>query len=206
MAKYIKKFADHSAYQSFVQGGEPNFIKPNVSHCVQENDVHYNGIKHPLTITYNVTSNEVQYGLKLYNYNNGEDVEYNRSGIDEFESIEFNGTALNISDLDNNNGRYTPSSTGTFTCEFILKDPSTIVSYMFRNCDYIVSVNIPDGVTSIGEHAFQTNNDSILTTVTLPSSVNTIGDYAFCSNSLDQASSNAIKAINTNAVAGCGTD
>lgn len=205
MAKYLKKFADHSAYQSFVQGGEPNFIKPNVSHCVQENDVHYNGIKHPLTITYNVTSNEVQYGLKLYNYNNGEDVEYNRSGIDEFESIEFNGTALNISDLDDDGGVYYPSSTGTFVCEFVLKDPSIIISNMFRGCDNIVSVDIPNGVTSIGERAFQSDN-SLLTTVTLPSSVNAIGDYAFCNNNLDQASSNAIKAINTNAVAGCGTD
>lgn len=202
MAKYLKKFADHSAYQSFVQGGEPNFIKPNVSHCVQENDVHYNGIPQPLTITYNVRDVDIQYGLPIYNYNNSEDVEYTRHGVDEFESIEFNGTALNISDLDNNNGRYTPSSTGVFDCKFVLKDPSTILSRMFMGCDSIVSVNIPNGVTSIGEHAFQANN-SLMTTVTLPSSVNTIGDYAFCQEHLDQASYNAIRAINPNAIVGC---
>ena len=204
MAKYIKKFTNHTDYETFINGSD--VVLPVVSHCVQEGDVHYNRIEHPLIITYSVNSDAVQNGLKLYNYDNGEDVEYNRHGVDEFESIKFNGTALNISDLDNNNGRYTPSSTGTFVCEFILKDPSTIVSYMFRNCDYIVSVNIPDGVTSIGVRAFQTNNSSILTTVTLPSSVNAIGDYAFCANSLDQASYNAIKAINTNAVVGCGAD
>lgn len=205
MAKYIKKFANHSAYQTFVQGGEPNFIKPNVSHCVQEGDVHYNRILQPLTITYNANSVDAQYGLFLYNYDNGEDVEYNRHGVDEFESIEINGTALNISDLDNNSGRYTPSSAGTFECKFVLKDSSTILSRMFMGCERIVSVNIPNGVTSIGEHAFQANN-SLLTTVTLPSSVNSIGDYAFCSDSLDQASYNAIRAINTNAVVGCGAD
>lgn len=205
MAKYIKKFANHSAYQTFVQGGEPNFIKPNVSHCVQEGDVHYNRILQPLTITYNASSIDAQYGLFLYNYNNGEEVEYNRHGVDEFESIEINGTALNISDLDNNGGIYTPSSAGTFECKFVLKDSSTILSRMFMGCERIVSVNIPNGVTSIGDHAFQANN-SLLTTVTLPSSVNSIGDYAFCQDHLDQASYNAINAINNNAIVNCGAD
>lgn len=203
MAKYIKKFTNHTGYETFINGSD--VVLPVVSHCVQENDVHYNGIPQPLIITYGVNSDAVQNGLKLYNYDNGEDVEYNRHGVDEFESIEINGTALNISDLDNNNGKYTPSSTGTFECKFVLKDSSTILSRMFMGCQRIVSVNIPNGVTSIGDHAFQANN-SFLTTVTLPSSVNSIGDYAFCQEHLDQASYNAINAINNNAVAGCGLD
>lgn len=40
MGKYLKKFGTHADYESFTQTGD--FIKPNVSLCVQENEVHYN--------------------------------------------------------------------------------------------------------------------------------------------------------------------
>ena len=40
MGKYLKKFGTHADYVSFTQ--TEDFIKPNVSYCVQENDVHYN--------------------------------------------------------------------------------------------------------------------------------------------------------------------
>ena len=40
MGKFLKKFNSHSDYLAFTQTSD--FIKPNVSHCVQENDVHYN--------------------------------------------------------------------------------------------------------------------------------------------------------------------
>ena len=38
--KYLKLFENHTEYETFKQTDE--FIKPNVSHCVQENEVHYN--------------------------------------------------------------------------------------------------------------------------------------------------------------------
>lgn len=37
--KYLKLFENHSEYEGFVSGG--TMEKPNVSHCVQENEVHY---------------------------------------------------------------------------------------------------------------------------------------------------------------------
>ena len=37
--KYIKLFENHSNYEDFVSGG--TMEKPNVSHCVEENEVHY---------------------------------------------------------------------------------------------------------------------------------------------------------------------
>ena len=40
MSIYIKKFSGHTDYSSFIQTDD--FVKPNVSLCVQENDVHYN--------------------------------------------------------------------------------------------------------------------------------------------------------------------
>lgn len=38
--KYLKLFKNHGEYQDFVSGD--TMIKPNVSHCVTQNDVHYN--------------------------------------------------------------------------------------------------------------------------------------------------------------------
>ncbi len=38
--KYIKLFENHSQYEDFIE--TENFVKPNVSHCIQENEVHYN--------------------------------------------------------------------------------------------------------------------------------------------------------------------
>lgn len=37
---YLKLFQTHEEYEAFVSGG--TMLRPNVSHCVSENDVHYN--------------------------------------------------------------------------------------------------------------------------------------------------------------------
>lgn len=52
----------------------------------------------------------------------------------------------------------------------------TIGSYTCRYCNAMTSVTIPNGVTTIGENAFNGPN---LTSLTLPSSVTSIGNYAF---------------------------
>lgn len=40
MGKYIKKFDTHSDYEDFIE--TEDFIKPNVSYCVDNTEVHYN--------------------------------------------------------------------------------------------------------------------------------------------------------------------
>lgn len=40
MGKYIKTFEYHDDYSDFIHSND--FIKPNVSHCINENEVHYN--------------------------------------------------------------------------------------------------------------------------------------------------------------------
>ena len=43
MRKYIKTFKSHTQYETFINGGgNTPFVKPNVSHCIAENEVHYN--------------------------------------------------------------------------------------------------------------------------------------------------------------------
>ena len=41
--KYLKKFENHSQYESYIA---TDYAKPNVSYCVQENEVHYNPYVH----------------------------------------------------------------------------------------------------------------------------------------------------------------
>ena len=45
MSKYLKLFDNHKDYSDFK--GTTDFILPNVSHCVQENKVHYNPLADP---------------------------------------------------------------------------------------------------------------------------------------------------------------
>lgn len=40
MKEYIKLFNNHQEYEAFTSTDK--FIRPNVSHCIEENDVHYN--------------------------------------------------------------------------------------------------------------------------------------------------------------------
>ena len=47
----------------------------------------------------------------------------------------------------------------------------------FKDCDYLISMNIPSSVTSIGEYAF--SGCSNLTSVSIPNSVTFIGNSAF---------------------------
>ena len=51
--------------------------------------------------------------------------------------------------------------------------------YAFHGCSSLISITIPDTVTSIGYSAFY--NCSSLTSVTIPDSVTSIGEDAFCS-------------------------
>ncbi len=41
--EYLRLFENHSDYES----AESGLLKPNVSHCIQENDVHYNSLTDP---------------------------------------------------------------------------------------------------------------------------------------------------------------
>ena len=50
MGKYLKKFETHTEYEAFTATSE--FIKPNVSLCVEENEVHYNPYVHDYSQDY----------------------------------------------------------------------------------------------------------------------------------------------------------
>lgn len=82
MGKFIKKFSDHADYQTFIGGGgEDPFVRPNVSYCREENDVHYNKKiveslsslasvgDNPSYVEWTPTNDEIEYMQAYYNAN-----------------------------------------------------------------------------------------------------------------------------------------
>ena len=109
--KYIKVFNEHTAYTEYKASG--NMIKPNVSHCVNENEVHYNPIETRLIGKFNVTSTENP--TKILNA-------YNT----QFTSIEIDGV-----EQPSVAASYTFSTTGEHTVKYSLADETKIGNSAF---------------------------------------------------------------------------
>ncbi len=75
--------------------------------------------------------------------------------------------------------------------------------YAFYGHSNLVSIIIPDSITSIGNSAFSFCEN--LTSITIPNSVTSIGDSAFggCSNLMDITISEGVISIGNSAFAGC---
>ena len=82
------------------------------------------------------------------------------------------------------------------------KSLKKIGDYAFYDCENLVSVNIPAGVTSIGEDAFTFCK---LTSVTIPDSVTSIGNYAFedCKELTSITIPNSVTSIGVFAFSSC---
>lgn len=96
-------------------------------------------------------------------------------------------TAMGISAFENCNGMtgvYIEDVAAWCAIDFggYLANPLEKARHLYLNGNLVTSLDIPAGVTSIGDYAFEYCAD--LTTVSIPSSVTEIGDYAFylCSN------------------------
>ena len=142
---------------------------PNVSYCVQENEVHYNPIVDArLVATYNVE--DASQPTQLY---------FRRIvGVDMFDKVEIDGTEVSIAELDAASGTY-QLSVGEHTVAYTLKDPTSIGIDAFNGCSNLTTVTIPNSVTSIGNNAFDSCYN--ITSVTIGDSVTSIGDNAFIS-------------------------
>ena len=190
--KYLKKFETDSQYVSYIQGG--GVALPNVSLCVNENEVHYNPIviAQPLIATYNVedASNPTPLFIGV------ESMGFPASAI--YDKIEIDNVEIDMSDLSSSEeeGETVYSyqlTSGEHTVKYTLKDPTMIgveidegtsmpkIGATFMNCP-ITSIEIPNSVTNIGQNAFAACSG--LTSVIIPNSVTSIGTQAFvmCSN------------------------
>ena len=186
--KYLKKFETHSQYETYINGSD--VALPNVSLCVQQNEVHYNPIVivQPLIATYNVTDASNPTLLFV----GAESMGFSASTI--YDKIEIDGVEIDMSDLvsiedaDMTLYGYQISSTGEHVIQYTLKDPTMIgaeideetsmlkIGATFMTCP-ITSFEIPNSVTTIGNNAFY--DCSSLTNITIPSSVTTISERAF---------------------------
>lgn len=187
MGKYIKKFDTHSDYEDFIE--TEDFIKPNVSYCVDNIEVHYSSAYDPkLIVRYYATSNPTQ----LYMYMNQQSMTV--LGADMFGKVEIDGTEVSVQDLDTAQGQYQLSE-GEHTVKYTLIDPTFIgaevdmetwtiirLGAILSQCSNIISAEIPNSVTTIGMAAFS-NCDHLLS-ITIPSGVTSIGTSAFsyCGN------------------------
>ena len=184
MGKYLKKFDTHSEYNTYITGSDK--VLPNVSYCVDNNDVHYNPWTDPrLIVKYNVEDDSNP--TMLYPCMSEDGITLN--GVAMFDKVELDGVEMSITDLDSASGQYQLSE-GEHTARYTLKDPTFIgleiidgstqqinISATFIQCTAISEVKIPNTVTTIGQSAF--NACTGLTSVTIPSGVTTIGGAAF---------------------------
>ena len=81
--------------------------------------------------------------------------------------------------------------------------PVVAINRAFAGCSNLISINIPDSVTSIGEYAFSVCSG--LTSITIPDSVTSIGGYAFydCSGLISIIIPDSVTSIGDGAFYGC---
>ena len=72
MPKYLKLFETHQEYETYLGGGE--MILPNVSHCIDQNDVHYNPKKQEVTL-YTITNISISGMEHAFNYTFDREIE-----------------------------------------------------------------------------------------------------------------------------------
>lgn len=184
MGKYLKLFNNHAAYEAFTE--TEDFVLPNVSHCIQQNDVHYNPY---------IPANVVKYYNQaiIESYKEGAYQNAQLYGIKWESFVDANGDSLTIVSHTFADGVGTVTFDGdiaSFGDAFYESEiegveiprVTQITEMAFYRDAYLTDVIIPDTVRSIGYNAFVMCNN--LQEITLPSSVTSIGDYAFedCSN------------------------
>lgn len=192
--KKLKRFQTHSEYETYING--EGVILPNVSLCVNNDEVHYNPPlvdDQILIVKYNVTNaNNPTY---LYGFDE------TILATDFFYSVEIDGNIVSTTALDEAEGRY-QLAVGEHTVRYGLND-FMISGNLFYNCTTISSVTIPNSIISIGGSAFY--GCIGMKSITIPNSVTSILDSAFeyCMNIESVTIGNGLTSITDTAFNEC---
>jgi hypothetical protein len=205
MAKYLKKFNTHNEYEEYASGG--SMIKPNVSYCNDDKDIHFNKFETRIIAKLNVTSTENPTSIL--------------TAFPLFKSIEIDGilqphvvSSYVFDTLGEHTVKYTLVNDTTIgnaafvgcynlTSVTIGDNITTIDTDAFHGCSGLTSIEIPNNVTSIGNQVFQDCYG--LTSVTISDNITTIGIgvFANCSGLTSVTIPNNVTAIGNGAFAGC---
>lgn len=161
MSKYLKKFNTHQDYEIFKQSED--YIKPNVSYCIQENEVHYKPIPHDyskdyFTIVSLVDNNEIylQHGSSI----NGNNLSYSLDGV-TWTSITFPNQGMSVTITTLNTGEKVMFK-GTNNC-FCDSDyyPDVIGANGYEDTDdFAGNFDVEGNIMSlINGDDFKTNNE-----------------------------------------------
>jgi hypothetical protein len=192
--KYLKKFENHSQYVTFT--GTSEFILPNVSICVTEEDVHYNPYVLPKAII-----------IAKFKPKNTFFETRIASDISNFTSIEIDGVVQPSVTTG-----YTFSTISEHTVKYTLKNQATIGYYTFSGCTNLIDITIPNSVKDINTYTFKDCtgltrvNSNIDGVCNIPNSVTSIGNSVFysCSGLTSINIPNSVTDIGLSAFTNCG--
>lgn len=163
LKEYLKSFNNHSDYETYVNSGD--MVRPNVSLCVEENEMHYNPWYDPerFVAKFNVTNTT----SPIYLFNNP-----NLLSKLEIDGVEYTGNDIFSQYY------HTFSTTGIHTVKYTLTNGTTSInSSAFAGKDNMVSITIPDSITTIGFQTF--GGCTGLTSINIPNNVTTISECPF---------------------------
>lgn len=96
--EYLKLFENHSQYEDFIE--TEDFVRPNVSHCVAENEVHYNPtipcVKLDITVG-NQDDGKVMW--LMWDGSQSLDSDYQNFTISNIASVEIDGVRIDQNDM-----------------------------------------------------------------------------------------------------------
>ena len=192
MGKYLKEFQSHSDYNTYITGQDK--ILPNVSYCVNENEVHYNPWYDPerFVAKFNVTTTTTATSL------------FNNPTI--LQELEIDGVKYNGNDIFSHYN-HTFSTTGIHTVKYTLTDGTTSIDGgSFAGKSNMVSITIPDTITELGPGCF--SGCIGLTKIDIPNSVTTVGQgssgscFGGCTNLRSVKMPNSVTTIGQGALNG----
>lgn len=151
--EYLKLFENHSQYADFIK--TEDFVRPNVSHCIEENEVHYNPDNY-------IKFKDPEIEELLINYMNSMGMLESTRGITYEEAA-----------------RLTTFSNIFIDFSFDVTNNEFIKYHNFDEFQYFT------GITKIGGDSYTTSHDHgtfsgcLFKNITIPRSVREFGPYAF---------------------------